>query len=145
MKLTKQQLYGLLFVAYLARAGRATTGAVAQELGISKNFLERIALTLRKKGLTKSIRGVNGGHELDPRANVILVLAALGYKPMLHPDTIAAMKLGPHEKRVVAKLAHDVTGLVFKALTVTISSLVNSHAAAEAHLLDQVNPNAIVN
>lgn len=78
MKLNQKTIYALLFVLYLGRTGRANTYTVAQSMGLSTNFLEQVARTLRVGGVVKSIRGPGGGYELLGDPSYGQVLAAMG-------------------------------------------------------------------
>lgn len=74
MKLSTRAEYGLRAMFELAckyGQGPVPLRVIAEEQGISENYLEQLIATLRKAGLVESIRGSRGGYLLaDPPENV---------------------------------------------------------------------------
>jgi Rrf2 family protein len=88
MKITSLQEYGMRCLVQLALGGRErpqTTTSIAQREGLSRDYVEKILFQLRKAGLVKSVRGINGGYTLsrDPRDIPIGdAIRALSEKPI---------------------------------------------------------------
>jgi Rrf2 family protein len=84
MKITAMQEYGLRCILQLAAhkpASPLTVREIAQKEYLTPVYVAKILVTLRRAGLVKSLRGVNGGYALSRPARVISVasvLAALG-------------------------------------------------------------------
>lgn len=67
MNFTSKEEYGLLAVMCLAMnsgAGPVQTREIARTEGIPEQFLEQVLATLRRAGITRSIRGASGGYEI---------------------------------------------------------------------------------
>lgn len=67
MKLSVKSQYGLQAMLYLALSylgGTVQISSIAQDQNIPIRFLEQLLLTLKKKGLLASQRGINGGYSL---------------------------------------------------------------------------------
>ena len=67
MKLSKKGEYALRAMVQLARnypKGVVRIGAISDKEKIPKKFLERILVDLKKAGLVRSTRGLDGGYEL---------------------------------------------------------------------------------
>lgn len=83
MRLTAKGEYGMRAVLNLA--GRTSgdpvsVGRIAEEEGVSAEFLEQIFFRLKKAGLVRSVRGPKGGFVLDREASEVslkMVLDAL--------------------------------------------------------------------
>jgi Rrf2 family protein len=74
LKLTKKADYGLIALKFLAeRPGNAVVSAkdVAEAYGIPAQLLAKIMQLLTKKGLLRSMAGVNGGYLLAREAREI--------------------------------------------------------------------------
>lgn len=72
MKFSTKSSYGLRAMIRLAQSyktGSLSLAKIARSEGISLGYLERLAVKLKKEGLIKSSKGVNGGYSLsrDPR------------------------------------------------------------------------------
>lgn len=70
MKISKKSEYGvcaLIEMTLQARAGKEwrQTSQIAERSGIPEKYLEQILLTLKKGGVLKSKRGIDGGYALD--------------------------------------------------------------------------------
>ncbi len=77
--LSTKSLYGLLAMIHLSRQGNNSVQIkeIADTYNISQNYLEQLLLALRKGGLLKSQRGVNGGYLLSRPPELISVLEIL--------------------------------------------------------------------
>lgn len=76
MKLSTKGRYGLKAMFQLALyygEGPISLKNVANEQGISENYLEQIVAQLRKSGLLESVRGAQGGYMLAKAPNEITV------------------------------------------------------------------------
>jgi Rrf2 family protein len=76
MKVTAQEEYGLRCIVQLARrygevplSGRA----IAEQEGLSTDYVTKLLVILRKAGLVRSIRGIKGGFTLTREPQSILV------------------------------------------------------------------------
>lgn len=67
MRVSAKELYGLRAMSEFARhfgQGPISLSEVARTQGISQPYLEQIAIELRRSGLLRSKRGVQGGYYL---------------------------------------------------------------------------------
>lgn len=65
MKISKRSQYGIRALFRLAeKSGYSSVRKIAEEEGISHDYLEKILSELEKKGLVSSKRGVAGGYSL---------------------------------------------------------------------------------
>lgn len=67
MKLSVKSQYGLQAILELAMnymGGTIQISAIAKDQNIPLRFLEQLLLTLKKKGMLASQRGINGGYSL---------------------------------------------------------------------------------
>jgi len=73
MILSTKSDYGLVFLTFLAKAGvrHLSLSEVAKRSGLSLDYLEQIAVVLRRKKIVKSIRGTEGGYKLARRPSEI--------------------------------------------------------------------------
>src|SRR5688572_33493527 len=84
MKVTAMQEYGLRCMLQLVlykSEKPLTVREIAEKERLTPVYVEKILVTLRRAGLVKSLRGVNGGYVLSRPAkgiSVALVLGALG-------------------------------------------------------------------
>lgn len=77
MRIPKCVELGLLFGLHLTRVEKATVRQAATALGESKASLEQVAAKLRRNGVLTSVKGPNGGFQLNPSATVNDVFKAL--------------------------------------------------------------------
>ena len=74
MKLSTRSRYGLRILMQIAienSYGRLAQGKVISEKQeISEPYLEQIMITLRSSGLVRTVRGCNGGYQLDRKSVV---------------------------------------------------------------------------
>lgn len=76
LKLSTKGKYGLRAFIDLAVCGESqpvSLASVAQRQGISISYLEQLMAKLKKAGLVKSVRGVNGGYSIAMPAEEISV------------------------------------------------------------------------
>lgn len=67
MRVSARAEYGVRAMVQLARAhgsGPVPLSQVAEKERISQDFLEQLMVTLRQRGLVRSVRGVHGGYLL---------------------------------------------------------------------------------
>jgi Rrf2 family iron-sulfur cluster assembly transcriptional regulator len=141
MRLNRKLQYGLLFVIYLHRSGRATIDAVSQNMKVPKDFLEQIARQLRLNGIIKSIRGPAGGYELD-KADVTVanVFTALNGASHLTPQEMSGYRRGPFEHRALFRTVQDITFSLSPVFNRKIKDIVREVVAAELYLVNQAQP-----
>lgn len=110
MKISRKSIYGVR--AMIEIAVRAETGgaewqqisSIAKTTAIPDKFLEQILLTLKKSGLLKSRRGVDGGYALNvPAEQILLDQLVLTLDSQMDPAD--EIEVGP-----------DGSGLVFREL-----------------------------
>lgn len=79
MKISTRGRYGLKALVDLASQGDKyiTIKSIAERLGISENYLERLIAQMKKAGFVKSVRGAQGGYSLNLPAEKITVGAVL--------------------------------------------------------------------
>lgn len=109
MKVSARVEQSLQALAQLAGAygkGPVPLGQVAEEGGITLPFLEQLMLSLRRKGLVTSVRGVRGGYSLakDPTQISVGDIMAAVDGPLVPARNAWALV----QKRVIA-LLHSVT------------------------------------
>lgn len=76
LKLSTKGRYGLRAFIDLAVCGEGqpvSLGSIAQRQEISVSYLEQLMAKLKKAGLVKSVRGVNGGYSIARPASEITV------------------------------------------------------------------------
>lgn len=74
MKISTKGRYGLTIMIDLARhngLGPKPLKAIAQNNGLSENYLEQLAAQLKNASLIKSVRGAYGGYYLSKQPNEI--------------------------------------------------------------------------
>ncbi|MCL2011816.1 MAG: Rrf2 family transcriptional regulator [Cystobacterineae bacterium] len=75
MRISAKGRYALAALVEVARQTQkravVSVVSIAERLGISKIFLEQIALLLKKGGLLQSTKGAKGGYQLAREANKI--------------------------------------------------------------------------
>jgi len=77
MKFSTKSTYGIRAMVNLAKNSKGVSlslAKIAEEEKISLGYLERLFSKLKKAGLVKSERGVNGGYSLTRRAEDISIL-----------------------------------------------------------------------
>ena len=79
MKISTKGRYAVRMLADIAEHGTpyTTLSKVAERQGISKKYLEQIAMRLQRVGLIIGVRGNNGGYRLAKEAESITVLDIL--------------------------------------------------------------------
>ena len=79
MKISTKGRYAVRMLADIAEHGSpyTTLSKVAERQGISKKYLEQIAMHLQKTGMLAGVRGYKGGYRLARDAGEITVLEIL--------------------------------------------------------------------
>ena len=153
MKLNKKFQYGLLLVFYLLRSGRTSLDNVAQNLGLSREFLYQVANQLKRAGVIVSKKGPGGGYavvkDMDGDVSSIValnVLQALGYTNSIVPDnTRAALRRGTVEQRALADLIDATSAVLYKALTsLTLQETLSLLSTREVKQMDSATEDAAV-
>lgn len=76
MKLSTKGRYGLRILLDLAlngRESRVTLASISDRQGTSERYLEQVAVTLRKAGYIRSVKGALGGYMLAQEPQEIVV------------------------------------------------------------------------
>ncbi|MDQ7005750.1 MAG: Rrf2 family transcriptional regulator [Acidobacteriota bacterium] len=128
MKISTRGRYALRMMASIARAGGervpVTLEAVSRETGISKKYLEQIAIPLKRAGLLVGVPGRGGGYRLARPPQAIdlatVVEAALGPIGIVGcvMDPGSCDRAGECEARMIYALATRAMRDVFAAHTV---------------------------
>lgn len=75
MKISSKGRYGLAAMIYIANKGRngdyITIVSIAEELKISKIYLEQVFSLLKRANLVNSVKGAQGGYQLARNASKI--------------------------------------------------------------------------
>lgn len=109
LRLSTKTRYGLRAIIDLAKyygKGPVMARAIAEEEGISENYLEQIMDPLKKSGLVRSVRGARGGFVLaKPPDNIRIkeVIEALE-GPVLLVDCLYDPNLCERSKSCIARL-----------------------------------------
>jgi len=109
LRLSTKARYGLRASIDLAKhygEGPVMARAIAEEEGISENYLEQIMDPLKKSGLVRSVRGARGGFVLTkPPGNIRVkeVIEALE-GPVLLVDCLYDPNLCERSKNCIARL-----------------------------------------
>ncbi|HHV80802.1 MAG TPA: Rrf2 family transcriptional regulator [bacterium] len=109
LRLSTKTRYGLRAIIDLAKyygKGPVMARAIAEEEGISENYLEQIMDPLKKSGLVRSVRGARGGFVLaKPPGNIRVkeVIEALE-GPVLLVDCLYDPNLCERSKSCIARL-----------------------------------------
>jgi Rrf2 family protein len=145
MKLGKKAQYAILFVLYLARAGRARTSDAAGGLGLSTHFLEQVARKLRQAGVIKSVRGPGGGYELLGSPTVGAIMQAVAVQPLLTSaeSSQCATSAAP-EYRALGEIVGNISRAIGTELRTDASKVVRDLSVSEGKLLDSVNSQSTV-
>lgn len=82
MNITAQEEYGVRCILQLVEAGAGedqtlTASEISEREGISVAYANKLLHILRKAGLIKSVRGVNGGFQLSRPANEVTLADVL--------------------------------------------------------------------
>lgn len=143
MTITKQSQYGVLFVLYLYRAGRATVSTVSQALRLSNTFLVQVAAKLRIAGIVKSIRGAGGGYEVVGLPTVQNVFTALGEKDPMSQAILQSYSQSDFEKRAFSQYFKLLNATNRQVLLVPIKSLGTSLVDMEMRTMEKVSPEGV--
>lgn len=140
MRFNKKEQYGLLFVLYLCRSGRATIDNAALNLNVPKSFLEQIARQLRLANIVNSVRGFHGGHELACDPTVAEVLGALSDAPLvLTEPEFRFYTTGAAEHRALGTLAKNVLTTLNVHLNRKVSNIGKELVANELQALNRAS------
>lgn len=74
MKISKQEEYGLRCILQLARFGygkAVSVSDIAEQEGLSTDYVTKLLVIFRKSGLIASVRGIHGGYALKRPADQI--------------------------------------------------------------------------
>lgn len=145
MKLNKNLINALLYCMYVAHAGRATTETIAGYYNLSHTFLDQIARKLRIAGVLKSIRGPNGGYELNGTPTFADVLTAMGASKFLTFDEHQALARGTAEERALDSFLLMMNVDVYNKFKVEFKKAIYDSAKKEGAKLNTLNETSSVN
>lgn len=116
MKLSTRSRYGLRILIQIAienREGRLAQGKlISEKQNVSEPYLEQIMITLRSSGLVRTVRGCNGGYELNRIPEEITVLEVIE----LFEGELKMVDCEPGKKRCPRK-ENCLTTTVWKKLS----------------------------
>lgn len=121
MRLNKKLQLGLLLTFYLCRYGRTTVEKAATSLGVSETFLALVAHSLRKAKVISSVKGPNGGYEMNGEPLVEDVFKALNPVKLV---SSAELKKSNYEYRTLSNLAGSLTQAMNPVMSRKIKNLV---------------------
>lgn len=126
MRISTSSQYGLRAIVYLAKTKNKISPLkeISEKEGISFDYLEKIISKLKKTGLVKSKKGVQGGYFLAKRPKKIKIGQILN---VLEGETVLVKCLKyfcPKEKKCLAKN-------FWKKLNKAIDSALNSVTLAD--------------
>ena len=133
MKITTKGRYGVRAVLYLASMyynRPVSIKTIADEEGVSKEFLEQIFFKLKKKGIISSLRGPGGGFLLNKdiaELTVLDILQALGESTDIAP---CVEKEGCERsvRCIASKIWIDLSQLINDQLgSLTIKKVLDEH------------------
>jgi Rrf2 family cysteine metabolism transcriptional repressor len=144
MKLNKKMQYAVLFSLYVSRAGRATVEVAADNLSLSRSFLEQVARKLRIAGVVKSVRGPNGGYELVGDPTVYDVLTAVAPVKLLGPEA-TDYKSGKAEERAFYRFALNLGNSIMPVLRKSISKVNDELVVSEVAAMERTGASMAAN
>ena len=122
MKISTKGRYGLRILMDLAihqSEKPRLIRDIAQSQQISEKYISRLVISLRKAGMIRSVRGVNGGFHLDRKPEDITLLEVVEVMegPLSIVDCVTApRKCRMHEncapREIWCKLNEDIRGLM---------------------------------
>ena len=121
MRISAKGRYALSTMVYIASQSRnekiSSVLTIANALGISKIFLEQIALSLKKSGLIISVKGARGGYLLSrPPAEISV------YDILLPVETALAEQTESSFPKHINSIDATINILVFSVLNDTIKT-----------------------
>lgn len=136
MRLSTRSEYGLrAMVALAQKTGPMPVPlrVLAQDEGISEQYLEQIFVELRRAGLVQSVRGAKGGYRLARPAQDI----AVGDMLRVLEGGLAPMDcLGETPEYNCAKIPHCMTRKVWERLMSSIEGALDGMSLADASGLE---------
>jgi Rrf2 family iron-sulfur cluster assembly transcriptional regulator len=134
MKITTKGRYGVRAVLYLASTyynRPVSIKTIADEEGVSKEFLEQIFFRLKKKGIISSLRGPGGGFILNKEITEITILdilEALGESTNLAPCVEKKENCKRAVRCVASKIWIDLSKTIRDQLgSLTIKKVLDEH------------------
>lgn len=142
MKISAKGRYALAAVTYMAQqhdhGENITVTSIAEELGISKIYLEQVFSLLKKAEIVLSAKGAQGGYQLTRMPEQITVLDVLMAVEiaLFEPTQETVPEKAPEIEKALRLSAFDVLDeCVRKTLSkITVAHLVEE---AEKHKRDQ--------
>lgn len=128
MKLSTKGKYGLRAFIDLAVCGEeepVSLNSIAQRQEISVSYLEQLMAKLKKAGLVKSVRGINGGYQVAKPVEEISVGDVLR---VLEGDLtpVECAGIGDNKETSCSGSSQCVSKIVWKRINDSINDTVNS-------------------
>lgn len=126
MKLSTKGRYGLktMFqLAYNYGKGPISLKSVAEEEGLSENYLEQLVAVLKRDGLLQSVRGAQGGYMLSKHPKDITVGSILR---SLEGNLAPAACVIDEEMNVCEKEEYCVTRIIWQRIRDSIYDVIDS-------------------
>ena len=129
MRLSAKGRYAIAAMTYIGRKGKDACVPViniSESLDISKIYLEQVFSLLKRGALVRSVKGAQGGYQLNRDPNDITMM-----------DILASIELGLFEKTkaTVDKSASEIdqamTSMVFNPLDQAVSDMLSSVSLKE--------------
>lgn len=113
MKLSKKSRYGLKALIDLAlnsKSDQVSLSSIAERNGIPQQYLEQIFASLRRAGIIKSVKGPQGGYQLNipaHRLTLSQIVEALEGSYLLEPEPAGDSGSSGNMSRTIQKLVID--------------------------------------
>jgi predicted transcriptional regulator len=139
MRLNKKLQYAILLCLYLTRSGKSKIETIALNLNISKQFLDRIANTLKNYGVLQSFKGPGGGFELTKNARMFYIFRAMGEVGFLNAKDSAKYVSGGPEERAFSYWITNLGLSLNPLLNRKVESVMKEIVSSEMARLGQTN------
>ena len=111
---------------------------IAKSQQISEKYISRLVIALRKAGLIRSVRGVNGGFHLDRKPEDITLLEVVEVMegPLSIVDCVTVPKKCSHHancapREIWCKLNEDIRAIMSRTTLADILAAYRAHNAAQ--------------
>ena len=132
MKISAKGRYGLVAMTHLAQnfnnGTPITIISISQKLGISKIYLEQVFALLKRAKLVSSIKGSQGGYQLNEKPSEITVYDILSAIELsLMEPTVSESRITELDKAINACVYEPLDEKIFEMLkSVTLEDILNA-------------------